>query len=536
MMNASKRIRCVVAVMLGMGVLRVMATAQVIEWERFYSQRDTVEGSGGYYSGRHILPLSGGGYVVTSVTGSGATVAVARFDSEGARLWEHGITERDTSIYGMGFGHEGEQVILSPRFSYVREDRRVVVFTGEEGTPGFSRGYGVCYQLVLDEDSGKPLDTVVRWDSSVSLSRGSAVCRMRDGRFVDARVWPYSLESDTLGMVYLKRFTSRGNNEVPYWFRWYSVGERETGDEIYHYPWRVIQTPDNGFVVYGVRAVIGGPSTLFLLKVDSLGGKVWEGQTKPEEMGGLGGAFFDTTADGGFILLGNVSYQDTGAERKRWRVMRLVKFSPGGVEEWSRDYQSERDYTTGKSVRQTADGGFLLLGTVGGFNETYSTYLASEEDAFLLKTDGVGREEWRKQWGDSARQDMAYMLLQPDGSAIVTGSATKGEVWNGLYLAKIRIGTAGVASGEEPAGTFAVIPNPARDRLRVVGSSPLIGRETSVRLFDLVGRDVLGGSVPFGSSGVAEIDVSDLSVGTYRAVVEGREGEVLAVRPVMIAR
>src|SRR5688572_22694693 len=126
MINVGNGVRCVVAVALGMGVLNMMASAQEIEWERSYSQGDTVEGSGSYYSGRHILPLSGGGYVVTSVTGSGATVAVARFDSEGVRLWERGITDNDSNIYGaLSFG---EQVRIYPRFSYEREDGRVVMF------------------------------------------------------------------------------------------------------------------------------------------------------------------------------------------------------------------------------------------------------------------------------------------------------------------------------------------------------------------------------------------------------------------------
>jgi hypothetical protein len=510
------------------------ATAQVIEWERVYSEEHPLPLSGGYYSGRHILPMPDGGYVITGVTGGGFTVAVARFDGEGVRLWERSITDTSRNIYGE-WGDD-EFVDISPRFSYVREDGRIVLF-GNVSMGGLGGSdYGACYQLVLDEGTGQALDTLAGFeDSTASFNNGSVVCRTRDGRFIDVRMWPYSESLDTLGVLYFKRVTSRGKYDD--WACFHSVGERGEDGEIYHYPWRIIQTPDDGFVIFGVRQVTGGSGSLFLLKIDSAGGKVWEGESGSVNEGTLSGAFFDTTADGGFILLGSVSYHDPTAERKRWRVMRLVKFSSGGVEEWSRDYeQSGRDYTTPHNVRQTADGGFLLLGTVGGFNETYSTYLASQEDAFLLKTDGAGGEEWRKQWGDTGRQDALYMILEPDGSAIVTGNGTKGEVSDGLYLAKIRIGTAGVAGGEEPAGTFAVIPNPARDRLRVVSPSSLIGKGRGVRLFDLVGRDVLGGSVRFGSSGVAEIDVSGLSVGTYRAVVEGRKGDVLAVRSVMVIR
>src|SRR5690606_17691006 len=145
------------------------------------------------------------------------------------------------------------------------------------------------------------------------------------------------------------------------WGEYRSVGERN-GQEVYHYPVRVIQMPDAGFVVFGVRQVSGGPGTLFLLKVDSAGGKVWDHQTEPQPTGTLGATFFDTTADGGFVLLGVVSYHDTAAEREQWRTVRLVKCAADGSEEWSRDYEEERGYMTGTCVRQSADGGFAVLG------------------------------------------------------------------------------------------------------------------------------------------------------------------------------
>lgn len=77
-------------------------------------------------------------------------------------------------------------------------------------------------------------------------------------------------------------------------------------------------------------------------------------------------------------------------------------------------------------------------------------------------------------------------------------------------------------------------PNPARDRLRVVVSSPLIGKGTGLRLYDLQGRNVLGRSVPFGASGVVEIDVSGLSAGTYQGVIVGEDGRPVVARSVVI--
>ena len=209
MKNTHKVLIGVAAVVLGFCTLGTAATAQEIAWERFYSQSDSVEGSGTWYSGRHILPMSDGGYVVTSVTGSGATVAVARFDTEGLRVWERGITDNDSNLYGtVSFG---EQVRIYPRFSYEREDSRIVMFGNEGGSFLASPGYGSAYQLVLDESTGAPLDTLAGWpDSGATLYNGSATCRVADGRFVDVMVWPYPLQPDTLGLlIYRSRLDIR---------------------------------------------------------------------------------------------------------------------------------------------------------------------------------------------------------------------------------------------------------------------------------------------------------------------------------------
>jgi len=131
---------------------------------------------------------------------------------------------------------------------------------------------------------------------------------------------------------------------------------------------------------------------------------------------------------------------------------------------------------------------------------------------------------------------MWYMVLQSDGSVIVTGSGTRGDVWNGLYLAKIRIGTAGVGDAEESSGAITVVPNPARDRLRVVLHSSGMGKGRGVRLYDLLGRDVLGRVVPVSVSGVAEIDVSGLPPGSYRVAVVGEAGRQAVAQSVMVVR
>lgn len=98
--------------------------------------------------------------------------------------------------------------------------------------------------------------------------------------------------------------------------------------------------------------------------------------------------------------------------------------------------------------------------------------------------------------------------------------------------------TTGVAVGEsvgEVSG-IQIIPNPARDRLRVVFSPSRMDEGAGVRLYDLLGRDVLDHPFLFGSSGVAEIDVSGLPAGMYRAVIAVNDGVPIATRSMLIVR
>jgi len=100
----------------------------------------------------------------------------------------------------------------------------------------------------------------------------------------------------------------------------------------------------------------------------------------------------------------------------------------------------------------------------------------------------------------------------------------------------IRGSTVSVREEQGTAVAVEFSPNPARDRLRVVYSSSGNSVGVGLRLYDLQGRDVLGQLVPFGSSGVAEIDVSGLPAGAYQAVVIGEGERPVVSRSVIVVR
>jgi hypothetical protein len=170
----------------------------------------------------------------------------------------------------------------------------------------------------------------------------------------------------------------------------------------------VKQTTDGGYIIAGLTNSFGaGLKDFYLVKTDSLGSLLWQRT--------FGGANDDEaysvlqTNDGGFIAAGVTSSFSNGG-----RDVFLVKTDPSGNFVWQKNLgglSSDGAW----DIQHTSDGGFIIAGW------TFSHGPGFLGNAWLLKTDSLGNEQWNKVFGGT-EVDRAYSVQQTtDGGYILTG-------------------------------------------------------------------------------------------------------------------
>jgi hypothetical protein len=183
----------------------------------------------------------------------------------------------------------------------------------------------------------------------------------------------------------------------------------------------VQQTSDGGYIIVGLTSSFGaGSGDVYLIKTNANGDTLWT-ET-------FGGEYYDIgnsvkqTRDGGYIIVGYTGVPPS-------RNVYLIKTNPNGSMQWSRTFQVGYADDVGCSIQQTPDGGYVIAGYTGW------TYL--NHDVYLVKTDSLGYVNWSNTYGGSDDDESFSLQLTSGGGYIIVGfTKSFGAGAEDVYLIK----------------------------------------------------------------------------------------------------
>ncbi|MCD4818962.1 MAG: T9SS type A sorting domain-containing protein [Candidatus Cloacimonetes bacterium] len=356
----------------------IAQTSPEISWTRTF-------GGGLYEWGRGVQQTTDGGYIIIGETysfGAGfSDIWLIKTDSNGFEEWsqtfgdlnqEYGyfvqqtsddgfIIAGTTSSYGEGgfdfwliktdsngdeewtktFGGTGWEWSYSVQQT---TDGGFVIVGAKDPT---SMGYFNVWLIKTDEfGNGEWTNTY----GGESADYGTCVKQTSDGGYIIVGD-TYSFGAGSRDVLLIK--TDSNGNQL--WLETYGGTDSDGGQY-------VIQTDDSGYILTGYTKSFGpDEKDLWLIKTDSSGGIIWDNTWGGSEDDG--GECVQLTNDGNYIIVGHTESYGAGDND-----VYLIKADTNGETIWTKTIGNE-DFDWGRSVQQTDDGGYIVVGENYSFNE-----------------------------------------------------------------------------------------------------------------------------------------------------------------------
>ncbi|MCK4352488.1 T9SS type A sorting domain-containing protein [candidate division WOR-3 bacterium] len=415
-------------------------------WEKTF-------GGTGQDEGWSVEQTTDGGFIIAGMTssfGAGESdVYLIKLDSLGNEVW--------MKTFGGDSADEGRCVKQTQDSGFI--------------ITGYTKSYGAGDKdiwLIKTKSSG---DT--SWTKTFGSNKpdeGWSVEQTTDGGFIVAGAthsWG-AKESD----VVLIKTNSLGNDV---WGEIFGGADDDEGR-------CVRQTADSGFIVVGYTKSYGsGDKNVWLIKTKSSGDTSWTrifGGGNPDE-----GMSVEQTTDGGFIVAGYT--ESYGAsDRNIW----LIKTDNSGNPDWDETLGGEAP-DEGMSVEQIADGGFIVAGATHSWG-------AKESDVVLIKTNSLGNDVWGEIFGGVDDDEGRCVRQTADGGFIIVGyTKSCGAGSSGVYVIKTdSLGNVGVEEAISQLPTYYSLsqnsPNPFNKTTVISFQCPVTsGKErTTLKIYNLSGR------------------------------------------------
>ncbi len=197
--------------------------------------------------------------------------------------------------------------------------------------------------------------------------------------------------------------------------RYYSPAATPGGANALH------RLPDGGYILTSQYVPATFPITRYtkVWRFNALGDTVWTRQWTRQR--GETAQSLCVLPDGGFAIIGTLAVGPVGGPNADFVVTRTDAL---GRIRWSQTYDHYvQDF--GYTIAACPDGGLLL----GGYSNDLRQY-----DTFVVKTDSLGQEQWRRSFGSPTQDDVvAAVLALRDGSYFV-GANVGTRIDNGTQL------------------------------------------------------------------------------------------------------
>ena len=208
-------------------------------------------------------------------------------------------------------------------------------------------------------------------------------------------------------------------------FQWEKVLGGSDRDESFS----IQQTTDDGYILIGSTdsdntGDVGanhGESDIWVVKVNPAGGIQWQKV--------LGGAGFETgrsirqTTDNGYILIGSTDSDNSGdvGSNHGGSDIWVVKLNPAGGIQWQK-VLGGAGFESGRSIDQMTDGGYILTGTTDSDNSGDVGSNHGKSDIWVVKLNTAGDIQWQKVLGGSDREESFSIHRTTGGACVLTGS------------------------------------------------------------------------------------------------------------------
>ena len=410
----------------------------------------------GFYSGYFVQQTSDGGYIIVVVGAreSGNFLIKMKIDENGNKVWEKTIEKisapfdvfmvKQTSDEGyvvLGqkeYGYWGETGLVEADIFLMKIDETSTPRPPIEVSSTSSTNPPTLTAEEKSEIVAPPAEnTSITEKGWMKMYEGTAVNEVQltsDGGYVAIGTVEYlfytqgGLEfAGSKYDIYLLKTDANGNEQWSKTFGiWPGVGRA------------VSQTSDGGYIAVGD----GG----FLLKTDADGNMQWN-RTYRVCTGRYGedGNSVRQTSDGGYIIAGETYNCGNDGD------VLLVKMDANGNKRWDKAfafsssgrYEDRNEDNSAYSVRQTSDGGYIVLGnTISNSNPDDSFPI------YIIKTDASGNKMWEKTMTGmgigggitssiSQTSDGGYMIERWHSTEATTYERALKEYWVGVFHIKL---------------------------------------------------------------------------------------------------